>query len=73
VNTYLQNVLNQKLKTNNPALCDFPDFHDNNVSLNNINMKRTRGSVRMQMENILTSSDISRKVNKLLSIVLPTK
>ena len=70
MNKYLQNTLNMKLDTNTPALVDFNSINSV-LELKSVNTRRTRGSVRMQLNKVLTPFDIGQKLSKLSSIILP--
>lgn len=70
MNAYLQNTLEAKLHTTHPELIDFHKINKL-FEFKNLNTKRTRGSVRMQLNKILTPSDIGKKLQQLSSIVLP--
>jgi hypothetical protein len=67
MNVFLETVLKAKLGTDTPALVDFDSIYENTE----LNTRRTRGSVRMQINKILTPLDISKKINKLFSTPLP--
>ena len=69
MNVFLETLLKSKLDTDTPEFVDFNSINKN-FELDNLNTRRTRGSVRMQINKILTPFDINKKLQKLFSTPL---
>lgn len=64
------NLLQQILKTKDYLFVDYKDI-DENTSIENLNVKKSRGSVRLISRKTKTPSNFSKEVDKFLATPLP--